>query len=99
MTAKNRKPASISKPTLVTANEALRFASGASTGMRQGVGKDKDDKTAQTSFKTLSGQVPSGDVRLTANIRADLHLKLKIEAANRRTSIGELLEEIIEQNI
>ena len=39
--------------------------------------------------------MPQNDVRLTANIRQDLHLKL-IEAANRRTSIGELLEELIE---
>jgi hypothetical protein len=40
--------------------------------------------------------VPQNDVRLNANIRQGLHLKLKIEAANRRTSIGELLEELIE---
>jgi hypothetical protein len=42
-----------------------------------------------------SGLVPSGDVRLTANIRADLHLRLKIEAATRRTTVGELIEEMI----
>ena len=46
---------------------------------------------------TLSGQVPEGDVRLTANIREDLHLKLKIAAARRRTTIGELLEEMVEK--
>jgi propanediol dehydratase small subunit len=45
----------------------------------------------------LSGQVPEGDVRLTANIREDLHLKLKIAAARRRTTIGELLEEMVEK--
>jgi len=45
----------------------------------------------------LSGQVPEGDVRLTANIREDLHLKLKIAAARRRTTIGELLEELVEK--
>ena len=38
MAAKDRKPASISKPTLAAAGEALRFASGASAGTRQGVG-------------------------------------------------------------
>ncbi len=47
----------------------------------------------------LSGQVPEGDVRLTANIREDLHLKLKIAAARRRTTIGELLEELVEKYI
>ena len=46
-----------------------------------------------------SGLVPEGDVRLTANIRADLHLKLKIEAAQRRTTIGELIEEMVEKNL
>lgn len=44
----------------------------------------------------VSGQVPDGDVRLTANIREDLHLKLKIAAARRRTTIGELIEEFVE---
>lgn len=43
-----------------------------------------------------SGQVPPGDVRLTANIREDLHLRLKITAAKRRTTIGELIEELVE---
>lgn len=44
-----------------------------------------------------SGQVPAGDVRLTANIRADLHLALKIRAATERTTVGELIEQWIEQ--
>lgn len=43
-----------------------------------------------------SGLVPEGDVRLTANIRADLHLKLKIRAVNERTTVGELIENWIE---
>jgi len=46
-----------------------------------------------------SGMVPEGDVRLTANIRGDLHLRLKIEAAQRRTTIGELIEELIDKYI
>ena len=51
------------------------------------------------SEKSSSGQVPEGDVRLTANIREDLHLKLKIMAARRRTTIGELLEELVDKYI
>lgn len=43
-----------------------------------------------------SGLVPEGDVRLTANIRADLHMKLKIRAAQERTTVGELVERWIE---
>jgi hypothetical protein len=49
--------------------------------------------------KKVSGLVPVGDVRLTANIRQDLHLKLKIASAHRRTTIGEILEELIESYI
>lgn len=49
--------------------------------------------------KKVSGLVPEGDVRLTANIRQDLHLKLKIASAHRRTTIGEILEELIELHI
>ncbi|HUW38223.1 MAG TPA: hypothetical protein VMV91_12935 [Rhodocyclaceae bacterium] len=46
-----------------------------------------------------SGKVPTGDVRMTANIRSDLHIKLKIAAAKRRTTIGELIEELVEKNL
>jgi len=49
--------------------------------------------------KSKSGQIPEGDVRLTANIKAELHTRLKIEAAKRRMYIGDLVEELIEQNI
>lgn len=53
-------------------------------------------KAAPKAIGQKSGQVPEGDIRLTANIRADLHLKLKIEAAKRRTTVGELIEQMIE---
>ena len=37
--------------------------------------------------------------RLTANIKEELHTRLKIEAAKRRVYIGDLLEELIQDNI
>lgn len=46
-----------------------------------------------------SSAVPEGDVRLTANIRQDLHLKLKIAAARQRTTIGELIEQWVETTL
>lgn len=49
--------------------------------------------------KKGSGLVPEGDVRLTANIREDLHLRLKLAAARRRTTIGELIEDLVERHI
>lgn len=53
----------------------------------------------KTAAKGISGQVPEGDVRLTANIRQDLHLKLKIASAYRRTTIGEIIEELVEKYV
>ena len=43
-----------------------------------------------------SGHLPAGDIRLTANIRADLHLALKIRAARERTTMGELIEQWVQ---
>ncbi len=57
-------------------------------------GKKKTPKEVATS-----GQVPAGDVRLTANIREDLHLRLKIAAARQRTTIGEIIEDLVERHI
>ena len=56
-------------------------------------------KAARKKTAAPSGRVPDGDVRLTANIRQDLHLRLKIEAATRRITIGELVEELISKNV
>ena len=39
-----------------------------------------------------SGLIPVGDVRLTANISAAHHLKLRIRAAETRTTVGEMIE-------
>lgn len=65
-------------------------------GAPAGRKKTPPPKAAQ---KGVSGLVPEGDVRLTANIRQDLHLKLKIASAYRRTTIGEILEELIEKYV
>ncbi len=54
---------------------------------------------APAASQGLSGKVPTGDVRLTANIRGDLHLRLKIRAAIERTTIGELIEDLIDKHI
>ncbi len=61
----------------------------------------KDNPAARKAAapKAVSGLVPEGDVRLTANIRQDLHLRLKIAAAHRRTTIGEIIEELVEKHV
>jgi transcriptional regulator with XRE-family HTH domain len=59
---------------------------------------DEESGEEPRASEAVSGLVPQGDVRLTANIRRELHTLLKVEAATRRTSIGELLEDLIEKN-
>ena len=89
------KIATLKKPTLTTA-AIQAFAEGAAsapTDTARGKGAARSE-TAPTGQK--SGLVPEGDVRLTANIRGDLHLKLKIRAAQERTTVGELIEQWVE---
>jgi len=90
-----RKAAQVSKPHLDTSG-ALAFAT-ESTNAGQVMGSPTQSRKQPS--KVVSGLVPDGDVRLTANIKEALHLKLKIEAAKRRTTIGELLEELIERHL
>jgi len=89
-----KKPVQMVKPTF-DASEALLFGAGDAKKENQGEAKGK----AANASKAVSGLVPDGDVRLTSNIRQDLHLKLKIEAAKRRTTIGEIIEELIESHL
>lgn len=92
----------IAKPQL-DISQALAFATGTAQNENKGNDKDSNKKTAQRglneSKKGLSGLVPENDVRLTANIRKDLHLKLKIAAAEQRTTIGELIEKLVEKHL
>lgn len=93
---------SILKPTMGAA--ALGFATG---GQQEGIGKtsaDAEGRSAtravnrpKTPSKQVSGLVPEGDVRLTANISEDHHIKLKVAAATQRTTIGELIEQLIDK--
>lgn len=88
------KIATLKKPTLTTA-AVQAFAEGA-TGAPTAVARGKGAARAEAApAGQKSGLVPEGDVRLTANIRGDLHLKLKIRAAQERTTVGELIEQWI----
>lgn len=61
--------------------------------------KSRGKNKGPAKARPTSGQVPEGDVRLTANIREDLHLKLKIAAAQKRTTIGELIEMLVAKHL
>lgn len=90
------KITTLKKPAL-NADAVRAFAEGDQSA-KQTKGKAKAAPKAENAATgQKSGLVPEGDVRLTANIREDLHLKLKIEAAKRRTTVGELLEQLIER--
>lgn len=89
--------ATLKKPTLTTA-AIQAFAEGdtGATGTQTSAARGRGAARAETAPTGLrSGLVPEGDVRLTANIRGDLHLKLKIRAATERTTTGELIEQWI----
>jgi len=86
-----RKPANLKKPDI---SAALDFAEGESQGNTKKVAQK-----ANMEAKKGSGQVPAGDIRLNANVRRDLHLRIKIEAAKQGRSIGEIIEELIDKNI
>lgn len=99
-----KQEVSISKPTMGAA--ALGFATGDHqkpvgrlSGGKVGQGSHKAEKRARKPSKQTSGLVPEGDVRLTANISEDHHIKLKIAAATQRTTIGELIEQLIDNGL
>lgn len=82
------KPAAVTRKPSLDTDAALSFATG-----QQARGK------ARVQAQTVSGLVPADDVRLTANIRKDLHLKLKIAAAESRTTIGEIIEALVARHL
>lgn len=90
-----KKISSLKKPTL--SSDAVRaFAEGNAEPASGAAVRTRPAEGVPPAAAAKSGLVPAGDVRLTANIRADLHLKLKIRAAEGRTTVGDLIEEWIE---
>jgi len=46
-----------------------------------------------------SGLVPDGDTRLVCNVRSDLHKKLKHAAVDEETTIGQIVESMIDKHL
>jgi hypothetical protein len=99
-----KQEVSILKPTMGAA--ALDFAAGSpqeavgrTSGGGEGKSTTKAAKRPKTPSKQVSGLVPEGDVRLTANISEEHHIKLKVAAATQRTTIGELIEQLIDKGL
>lgn len=98
------KTHTLRKPTL-TPDAALAFAEGRTAEKADKASKGATPRksavkaSSAATVSPLSRLPPAGDVRLTVNIRDDLHQRLKIAAIQRRTTVGELLEELVEQHI
>lgn len=80
----------LKKPTLQR-DAVLSFAEGKKRTAGSPAGRVKSS-AANAARGEKSGLIPEGDVRLTANVRADLHMKLKMRAVQERTTVGELIE-------
>ena len=46
-----------------------------------------------------SGLVPDGDTRLVCNVRTNLHRKLKHAAVDEGTTIGQIVERLIDKHL
>jgi hypothetical protein len=80
---------SLAKPSLATIQA---FAEGA-VSSEQGVGTltpAVTRKDAPTGHR--GGLVPAGDVRLTVNIRSDVHQALKVRSVQEHTTVGDMIE-------
>ena len=90
----------ITKPQLDIA-QALTFATG--TIKSEKIGKDmgKSKIMSLTASKTASNTriffAPEGDKRLTINLNAELHKKLKIAAIEQGITAGEIIEQLIKK--
>jgi len=55
-------------------------------------GNDLRDQTVRLLRSIRGGHAPAGDVRLTINIKQELHRKLKIKAIEENTTVGRMVE-------
>ena len=97
-----RSQIQIKKPVLNT-SKATKFASESIKIDREGFTKKKVNKGPQIASEQLNSKrvffAPVGDKRLTINIKKDLHKKLKIEAITHNTTVGEIIETLIERHL
>lgn len=93
-----KKQASLRKPVL-SSDDVLQFAESGRGGRSSSKARGSKPAAASGEVSPASRFPPSGDVRLTVNLRGDLHMRLKMEAVKRRTTVGEILEELVQQHI
>jgi len=96
------KPAAVTKKPAIDTDAALKFASQNSpqatkTSSARGRAGTGTKKAAEAGKRVFFA--PEGDKRLTINLRQDLHKRLKMLAVERDTTIGEIIEELIERHL
>jgi hypothetical protein len=88
-----RKAAQVSKPSLhLDTAGAMAFATESPRAVEL---VESQRRVSREASGAVSGLVPANDVRLTANIKKDLHAKLKHAAVDSRTTVGELIEAMV----
>ena len=94
------KQPTIAKPQL-DISQALAFATGTPQIEKEGKDKGSSKKTAHRASKQANNTriffAPEGDKRLTINLNAELHKKLKIAAIEQDITAGEIIEKLLEK--
>jgi hypothetical protein len=94
------KQPTIAKPQL-DISQALAFATGTPQIEKEGKDKGSSKKTAHRASKQANNTriffAPEGDKRLTINLNAELHKKLKIAAIEQEITAGEIIEKLLEK--
>ena len=92
----------ITKPQL-NISEALAFASGEPINKNVGKGRGRKKIIGSTASKLANNSriffAPEGDKRLTINLNAELHKKLKIAAIELSSTAGDIIEQLIQKNL
>lgn len=92
----------ITKPQLDIA-KALTFATEPIKSEKASKDKGEGKIIARTALKTAGNTriffAPEGDKRLTINLNAELHKKLKIAAIEQGVTAGEIIERLLKDHI
>lgn len=99
------KQAAVTKKPTIAATDtdmALKFAAQeAPQAIKNKPARDRAG-TKSRAAPAASSRVffaPDGDRRLTINLRQDLHKKLRHAAVERDTTIGEIIEKLVERHL
>ena len=88
-----KKQTTLKKPVL--ARDAMGFAEKRPAKRVRGTARKADEPAGALTSRFP----PSGDTRLTVNMRDELHMRLKMAAVKQRTTVGQIIEDLVEQHV